>query len=91
VQVVKVELDSGAVRRARKPEVEILAVLAGLEEEDHVARVEIGKRVEQKVVTGSLLLGVELGFFVSVREECAEISHQVSVTAGAAKLRWSVK
>jgi hypothetical protein len=68
-----VEFDCGTVRRARKPEVEILAVLAGLEEENHVARVEIGERVQQEVVTGGLLLSVEFGLFVGVREESAKV------------------
>lgn len=80
MQVVEVELDGGAVRRTRKPEVEILAVLASLQEEDHVARVKIGERVQQQVVTGGLLLCVKLGLFVGVGEKGAEIGHQKSVT-----------
>lgn len=74
------ELDSRAVRWARKPEVEILTILASLQEKDHVARVEIGERVQQQVITRGLLLGIKLGLLVSVGEEGAEIGHQVSVT-----------
>ena len=41
MQVLKVELDGGAVRRLAHPDVEIFA-FAGFEEEDIVAVVEVG-------------------------------------------------
>lgn len=57
-----------------------MAALACLEEEDHIARMEIGQRVEEKVVTGLFLLGVEFGFFVRVREEAGHVCEQMTMT-----------
>ena len=73
------ESDRGAVRWAREPEVQILAALARLEEEDDIARMEIGQRVEEKVVTGLLLLCVELGFFVRVWKEAGHVCEQMTM------------
>jgi hypothetical protein len=64
VDVLAVHFDSRAVRRLGQPEVEILA-LAGLEEHDVVAVVEVGKLVELR----ELGLGVEFGVFARVRKE----------------------
>jgi hypothetical protein len=79
VQVVEVELNSGTVRRARQPKVKILAVLLGLEEENHIAGVQVGEGVEEEVVASGLLFSIELGLFVGVGEETTDIRHQVSV------------
>jgi len=74
------ETDRRAVRGTREPEVKVLTALPGFEEENDIAGVEICEGVEEKVVSGLFLLGVELGFFVGVREEAGEICQKMSVT-----------
>lgn len=79
MQVVHVEANRRAVRGAREPEVKVLAALAGFEEEDDVAGMEVCERVEEEVVSGLLLLAVELCLFVGVGEEAGEICQKMSV------------
>lgn len=50
-----------------------MAALAGFEEENDVAGVEICERVEEEVVAGLFLLGIEFGFFKGVGEEAGEV------------------
>lgn len=75
VQVLHVELDRGAVWRLAHPDVEILA-LAGLEEADVVAVVEIGKFVEL-VEFGFC---VELGVFPAVRQKRVQVIEEMAVS-----------
>jgi hypothetical protein len=70
-----VHLDGRAVGRLGQPEVEILA-LAGLEEHDIVAVVEVGELVELR----ELGLGVEFGVFARVRKKGVEVVKQVTVS-----------
>jgi hypothetical protein len=75
VDVLAVHLDGGAVGRLGEPEVEILA-LAGLEEHDVVAVVEVGELVELR----ELGLGVEFGVFARVGKERVQVVEQVTVS-----------
>lgn len=75
VDVLAVHLDGRAVGRLGQPEVEILA-LAGLEEHDIVAVVEVGELVELR----ELGLGVEFGVFARVRKKGVEVVKQVTVS-----------
>jgi len=63
-----VHFDRGPVGRFGEPEVEVLG-LAGLEEGDVVAVVEVGELVE----LGEVLLCVEFGVFAGVGEEGVEV------------------
>nr|POE65232.1 hypothetical protein CFP56_34899 [Quercus suber] len=76
VHVLAVQLDGGAVGRLGEPDVEVLA-LAGLEEHDVVAVVEVGELVELR----ELGLGVELGILAAVRQQRVEIGEEVAVSA----------
>lgn len=49
------EADRRAIWRARNPEIQVLAAFARLEEENHIARMQVGKRVQKEVITGGLL------------------------------------
>jgi hypothetical protein len=75
VDVLAVHLDGGAVGRLGEPEVEILA-LAGLEEHDVVAVVEVGELVELR----ELGLGVEFGIFARVGKKGVQVVEQVTVS-----------
>lgn len=74
------EFYGGAVWWSGEPEVEVLSALLGFEEENYIARVEFRKRVEEKVVAGCFLFGVEFAFFVCVREEGGEVREEVAVS-----------
>lgn len=50
MDICDAEFDGGAVWWLCEPEVQVLAVLASLQEEDVVARMQIGKSVERRVV-----------------------------------------
>lgn len=73
------EADRRAIGRARNPEIQILAALAGLEEENHIARVQVGERVQKEVIARGLLFRIEFCFFVGMREQTGQIGEQVSM------------
>jgi hypothetical protein len=50
VEICDTEFDRGTIRRLCKPEVEVLTVFSSFQEEDIVARMQIGKSVESRVV-----------------------------------------
>ena len=79
VQVGDVELDRRSVGGARQPEVQILTLLLSLEEEDHVAGVEVGEGVKEQVVSSGLLLRVELGFLMGVGKQRRKVGEQVTM------------
>lgn len=56
-------------------------MLARLEEEDVVARVQVRQRVERRVV---VVVGfrVEFGVFVGVGQECGEVVEEMSLSVG---------
>ena len=78
MQVVQVKLNGGAVGGLCDPDVEILA-LAGFEEEDIVAVVEVCKFVELV----ELGFGVELCVFATMGEEGMEIVKEMSMSGKA--------
>lgn len=80
MQIRNREFDSGPIGRAREPEVKILTTLAGLEEEDDVARMEFGERVEKHVVSATLF-GVEFVLFVCMWEKSGEVGEKISVSS----------
>lgn len=73
------ETNRRAVRGTREPEVKVLTALAGFEEENDVAGVEVCERVEEEIVARLLLLAVELRLFVGVREEAGEVCQKMPV------------
>lgn len=77
--VLYVEFDARAGGGAREPEVEVGA-LAGIEEEDAGAVVELGDFVE----VAERGLRVEFGVFSGVREHGEEVVEEVAVAVGYA-------
>jgi hypothetical protein len=61
-----------------EPEIQILGVFAGLEEENVVAAVQVGEGVEGRIV---VVVGfcVEFGVFVRVREEQRQIVEEMAL------------
>lgn len=56
-----------------------MTALAGFEEENDVAGVEVCERVEEEIIARLLLLAVELRLFVGVREEAGEVCQKMPV------------
>jgi hypothetical protein len=79
VHVLAVHLHRRAVRRFRKPYVQILA-LPRFEEEDVVAVVQVGELI-QLVQLG---LSVEFGVFARVRQKRMQVGEEVAVAEGDA-------
>lgn len=73
VHVVHVETDCWAVGRPGDPEVQVLAALFRLEEEDDIAGVKICQGVQKKVVSRLLLLRIQFRLFVRVRKERSKV------------------
>lgn len=80
MQIRNGEFDSGTVGGAREPEVQILTALAGLEEEDDVARMQFGEGVEEHVVAATLF-GIEFILFVCMGEESGEVGEEIPVSS----------
>jgi len=78
MHVADVELDGGTVRSLREPKIQILTILASLEEEDVVAGVEIGEGVESTVVVVGGLC-VQFRVFESMWEQGVKICEEMSV------------
>lgn len=67
------ETDRRAIGGSGNPEVEILATLACLEEEDHVAGVQVCQGIQEEVVSSLFFLRVKLCLFVRVGEERSNV------------------
>lgn len=79
MHIADAELDGGAVWGTCKPEIQVFAVFPSLKEEDVVARVEVSKCIQGRVVVVGGL-SVELGVFVCMREERMEVSEKMSMS-----------
>lgn len=81
MHITDVELDGGTVWSLREPKIQILTVLASLEEEDVVAGMQVGEGIESAVVVVGGL-SVEFRVFECMWEEGVEICEEMSVARG---------
>jgi hypothetical protein len=78
MHITHAKLDCGPVGSTCEPQIQVLAMFSGFEEEDVVAGMEISECVEGVIViVGGL--GVEFGVFVCVRQKRAEVCEKMSM------------